>query len=398
MSFKLRPSVLLLVLLSIFTITGIYKLITRDIYKPLHRLEQADIPFLTDDIDLESLIESAQHQAAYLEKQDLKRVVIFGSDSYDTQWLLLSVRDLLAKLQQKPDSKELNRFLLENYVVYQAGGRSTQKGRRMLVTGYYEPLFSGSLTKEPPFRTPIYSPPKSLVVLPGNNGKKKIGRYDQDSTFVEYWSRKEIENNNLLKGNELAFLADPFDAFLLHVQGSGRIQLPDKSVRSVRFAGSNGLGYNSIGKLLVDEKIMTLEEVNIPAIRKYLQDHPDQRQRILQHNPRFIFFSWGDALAPKGSSGETLTPGRSIAMDTSALPGGTIGYLISQRPVEGPDGTVSGWTPLTRFVFPQDSGAAIKGTGRVDVFWGNGSYAEFTANHMKEDGKLYFLVKKGYSH
>ncbi len=362
--------------------------------QPLHRLELQDHPFFADDMDLDSLIESTKHQVAYLKRQNPKENIAFGTESFDNRCLLLSAQELLEKLKQRPDGKELNRFLHENYLVYQAGGRANLRGRQMLVTGYYEPTFSASLTKNSTFLYPIYSSPKSLVILPVGDNKNKIGRYDKNNTFVKYWTRAEIENRNLLQGNELAYLQDPFDAFLLHVQGSGKIQLPDRSVRSVRFAGSNGLGYSSIGKLLVDEKIMTLEEVNIPAIRNYLQNHPEQRRRILQHNPRFIFFTWGDTLSPRGSIGETLTPGRSIAIDSSALPGGTIGYLVSRRPEVSHDGTISGWIQLNRFVFPQDSGAAIKGTGRVDVFWGNGKYAEIAANYMKEEGKLYFLVKK----
>jgi membrane-bound lytic murein transglycosylase A len=396
MALRFRPFTLLVALFSIFPVVCVGVLITQDSYKPLHRLTQQDVPFFADDMDIDSLIESTRHQVAYLESQDPTQKVSFGADSYENHWLLRSVQELLAKLQQTRDGKELNRFFNENYLVYQAGGRTKKRGRSMLVTGYYEPLFAGSLTREPPFLTPIYSPPNSLVILSGGDGKKHIGRYDRDNMFTNYWSRAEIENNNLLQGEELAFLQDPFDAFLLHVQGSGRILLPDKSVVSVRFGGSNGLGYNSIGKLLVDEKIMTLEEVNIPAIRAYLRRHPEQQQRILQHNPRFIFFTRGDTRPPKGSSGEVLTPGRSIAMDSSSLPGGTIGYLTSRRPVFDENGAISSWTPLNRLVFPQDSGAAIKGTGRVDIFWGNDDYAEQAANHMKEEGQLYFLVKKGY--
>ena len=242
----------------------------------------------------------------------------------------------------------------------------------MLVTGYYEPIFEGSLNQIFPYLTPIYSPPDSLVTIIETNKKnKRVGRYNEQNEFVDYWSRAEIETQGLIKGYELAYLKDPFDAFLLHVQGSGKIQLPDKSIKSVRFAASNGLGYNSIGKLLVDENIMTLEEVNIPAIRSFLQQHPEQQRRILHHNPRYIFFNWGKGNAgPVGSSGEVLTPGRSIAMDTASLPGGSMAYLMTRKPVIDKTGSISGWTQVNLFVFPQDSGAAIKGTGRVDLFFG----------------------------
>ncbi len=139
---------------------------------------------------------------------------------------------------------------------------------------------------------------------------------------------------------------------------------------------------------------MSLEEVTIPAIRNYLKQHPEQLQRILHHNPRFIFFNWGDTQGPRGSSGAVLTPGRSIAIDNSALPNGAIGFLSTKQPVVNKQGEITDWRPLNRFVFPQDSGSAIKGTGRVDLFWGHGDFAELAANHMKEDGELYFLVKK----
>ncbi len=387
---------ILLVVLAMTTLSECCAQEAENSYRPLHRLAEHEIPLFADDLDIDSLLQSARRQAAYLQKQDPAKKITFGADHYDNRWLLLSVQELFGKLRQNPDNKEFNRFIKQNYLVYQAGGRSGGTARGMLVTGYYEPIFAGNLAKKPPFLTPLYSLPKSLVSVTAADGKTKIGRYTKDQNFVNFWSRAEIENNNLLQGDELAFLQDPLDAFLLHVQGSGRIQLPDKSVRSVRFAGSNGRAYSSIGKLLVDEKILSLEEVNIPAIRAYLHDHPDQLQRILQHNERFIFFSWGDAQPPKGSSGEVLTPGRSIAMDAAALPGGTIAYLVTRRPVVAGDGNITGWIPLNRFVFPQDSGAAIKGTGRVDIFWGTGNYAEVAANHMHEEGALFFLVKKGF--
>ena len=396
MILRLHLFILFILLPSFLAATPLFAQITRNTYKSLHRLAPQDIPFFFDDMDIVSLIVSAKHQIAYLEKQDQEKIIAFGIDRYSIRWLLQSVQALLAKLEQKPDSKELDRFLHKNYLLYQAGGRSGLQDRHMLVTGYYEPVFSGSLTKEPRFLTPLYSVPKSLVVLHGRDGRNEFGRYTPDKKFVPYWTRAEIENNELLRGYELVYLKDPFDAFLLHVQGSGRIQLPDRSIRSVRFAGSNGLEYKSIGKLLIDEKVMSLEKVSIPAIRDYLRRHPEQRQRLLQHNPRFIFFKWGDSLPPKGSSGERLTPGRSIAIDTSALPGGTIGYLVSRRPQVDRDETITGWKIFSRFVFPQDSGAAIKGPGRVDIFWGSGDYAEIAASHMKEEGNLYFLVKKGY--
>jgi membrane-bound lytic murein transglycosylase A len=366
----------------------------KDCYQPLHRLRQNQLPVLTDDFDRTSLIECSRKHLSILKSQNPDNTTFYGTDTYTNRWLVHSVESFLEKLQQNPSSEELRRFLDANYLVYQAGGNKDSGARRMLVTGYYEPIFEGSFTRQKPYLTPIYSLPPSLITVTGNNGESQIGRYDFDHQLIAFWSRKEIETTfELLQGSELVFLKDPFDAFLLHVQGSGKIQFSDNTTRAVHYAGSNGLDYKSIGKLLVDEKAMSLEEVTIPAIRAYLQQHPDQLQRILHHNPRFIFFEWGDDLGPKGSSGEVLTPGRSIALDSTALPAGSIGFLATRVPQFDEQGQLIGWRPFTRFVFPQDSGAAIKGTGRVDVFFGHGKEAEFAAHHMKEDGKLYFLVK-----
>ncbi len=371
-------------------------LLQEESYKPLHLIETNIVPFFIDDMDRDSLINCAEKQLHFLTVQKQSRKVDFGQLELPYSWLTLSLSELLKFLKSNPDIVELNRFLKDNYLVFQAGGREKRGKRQMLVTGYYEPLFAGSLVPTPSHRYPIYKLPPSLIQETNSHGTKRIGRLSKEGTLVNYWSRSEIETENILAGHELAYLTDPFDAYLLHIQGSGKILLPDGTTRSVRFAGSNGLQYNSIGKLLVDEKIMMLEDVNIPVIRKYLEHHPNELQRVLHHNPRFIFFSLGDNLGPRGSSGEVLTPGRSIAIDAMSLPGGTFAYLQSRKPVINKQGIITGWAPLGHFVFPQDAGSAIKGSGRVDLFWGNGLYAETAANTMKEAGTLYFLVKKGY--
>ncbi|SDO89775.1 murein transglycosylase A [Desulforhopalus singaporensis] len=365
-------------------------------YQPLHLIPPKSVPFFTDDFDRNSLILAAERQQRYLLRQPPEKTVQFGQKAISCRWLLVSMTELLDKLRQSPDIWEFNEFLRKNYTIFQAGGRKRPGPPTMLVTGYYEPLFAGSLIGKPPFVYPIYSTPPSLMVRKNGDGISSIGRYDRVNNFVPFWSREQIENQNLLRGHELAYLADPFDAYLLHVQGSGKILLPDGSLRTVRFAGSNGLEYNSIGKLLVDEGIMDLEDVDIEAIRQYLAQNPEQQKRILHHNPRFIFFGWGNSENPVGSNGIELTPGRSVAVDQNLLPAGTFAFLSSSRPLIDVNGKIIGWTGLNRFVFPQDSGAAIKGTGRVDLFWGSGPQAGAAAGTMKHRGKLYFFVKKGF--
>ena len=141
---------------------------------------------------------------------------------------------------------------------------------------------------------------------------------------------------------------------------------------------------------------MKVADVSVPTMRHYFNQNPDKRTPMLHNNPRYIFFKWGDNQGPRGSLGVVLTPGRSVAIDHSVLPTGAIGYLISRKPVLDDDGIITDWKTFSRFVLPQDSGSAIKGAGRVDLFWGADRYAETAASHMKEPGQFYFIMKKQF--
>ncbi len=363
-------------------------------YKAIHL--SSGPPSFVDDADPESLLTVLRQQEKYLKSQARQQTVTIGSRSFTCGWLLESLQDLIHFLQQRPSPSELDRFIENNYLVFQAGGRKNSLLRKMLVTGYYEPLFKGCRQRTPSCRFPLYRRPLSLVQGTDGSGRQQIGRYDAAGNFTSYWSRREIEEQGLLKGSELVYLRDAFDAFLLHIQGSGRIEFEDKTVRSLRFAGSNGLAYKSIGKYLVDRGIMELEAVNIETIRAYIDQYPDKAAALMQQNPRFIFFDWGDQQGPKGSLGVVLTSGRSIAIDGQVLPYGAIAYLQTERPILDTEQKITSWQPMARFVLAQDTGAAIKGAGRADFFWGNGAYAETAANHMRQPGRLYFLVKKGF--
>jgi membrane-bound lytic murein transglycosylase A len=351
-------------------------------------------PVFIDDADRSSLVKATEHHLSYLRKLPHDTVVTIGGDPYTIGWLQESLCLFLDIINHNPPPAELDRIIREKFTVYQAGGRQNAPAGEMLITGYYLPLLEGSLVKKSPFLHPLYKKPDSLHVRKDQkSGKDIIGRIDNRGNIVPFWTRAEIEDTRVLAGNELVYLKDPVDAFFLQIQGSGRIKLRDGSIRSVHFSASNGHEYKSIGKLLVDEQKITKEDISMQTIKQYLQEHRSEIKRILHTNGKYVFFKWEDS-EPKGSLGEALTPGRSIAVDREALPAGALAYIITQRPVIDPIGTVTGWEPLRRFVLPQDSGAAIKGTGRADVFWGDGLYAETAAGHMKEKGHLYFLVKK----
>jgi len=364
---------------------------------PLNRLAPENFPVFLDDSQNETLLTGAVRHLHYLNKLPNDSLFTFGSDAYPISHLRDSMTSFIDILKQDPAPEELARIISENYTAYQAGGRKEHAKGEMLFTGYYEPFLQGSLTKKAPYLFPLYStPPTLLKVKDAKSGKILFKRRDQSNRLQPFWTRKEIEENGYAAGSELVYVKDPVDAFILHIQGSGKIQLTDGSIRSIHYAASNGLEYLSIGKLLVDQGKINLKDASIPTIRAYLVAHPDEQNAILYHNKKFIFFSWAPAGDPVGSIGEPLVAGRSIAIDPDILPQQAFAFLQSKKPELDSDGNIIRWVTMQRFVFPQDTGSAIKGAGRADIYWGNSSYAKTAAGSMKETGTLYFLVKNNF--
>ena len=361
----------------------------------LRPIPPSDFPAFHDDFDRQSLLLAAKRQLAYLQELSAKKSCSPTDQIFTPSQLRASINYFIQIVEQTDELHDLSKILQEKFLVYQAVGKKVADTfGQMLVTGYYEPTFEGSLQRESPFLYPLYAQPPDLVCRkPDHPSKSGIGRI-KGRKLLPYWTREEIENRHLLAGNELIFLKDPFEAFLLHIQGSGKIRLRNGSLRAICYAASNGHPYRSIGKLLVEKKKLSLAEATLPAIEDYLRKNPEDMTRILHYNPRFIFFRWGDDTGPRGSNNTLLTAGRSIALDQQVLPAGTIGFLISRRPVFDNEGRLIKWLPLQRFVFPQDSGAAIQGPGRVDLFLGDSSKARLSAGLMREEGTLYFLLKK----
>jgi len=359
------------------------------------KLAETETPLVDDDGDQASLKKAIAASTNYWQKIDPAQPVTACGGSYHPHDFLLSLQtleDLLSHLPYNQLRTAINKTF-DFCQFHPASG-----GQDLLVTGYYQPRFRASQTRRPPFIYPLYRLPNDLVQAQvfANTISQAVGRV-ADGRFSPYWSRAEIETNNLLQGNELCYLADPVDVFLLQVQGSGLLEFDNGTVHHALFAGTNGRDYRSIGRLLADEGRMPLAEVTLPRIRQYLNEHLDERQRILHYNDRYVFFrleAQGPAQGPRGSMGAVLTPGRSVALDPNVFPLGALYFLRTERPSEDINGPVP-WQPLTRLVFNQDTGAAIKGSGRLDFFWGSGEYAERAAGLMKQPGQLYLLLLKG---
>jgi len=369
--------------------------------KPVHpcdgliRMERDEWPFLLDDTAPGDLQQSVDRSIAFLSKIKKDEQFVLCGRTYSAAYLRLGLEVFGRGLALAADEKEFQRFLLNNFILCRAKGGDG--AGTMLVTGYYEPLLAGSLEKKAPYLYPLYRRPADLVERTRDDGGKEVGRL-ASGEFIPYWTRREIEQGNLPPGNEIVYLADPVDVFVLQVQGSGKVRLPDGSVGKVRYAANNGRQYRSIGRLLVDRGAMTLEEVTLPKIIDYLHAHPDEVEEILRHNDRYIFFSLVDGEndrpleGPLGSFGQPLTGGRSLALDKKCFPAPLVGFLETELPRFDADGNLTGWRATHRFVVNQDTGAAIQGPGRVDFFLGGDKYAEQAAGVMKQPGALYFFL------
>ena len=354
-------------------------------------------PTFTDDMNWESLVKALENNRAYLNKLDPNRIFHYGPHTFTCGQVKESQEAFLNLIRKNPDPARLEKAIQKNFRVYRATG---YKGNdQVLFTGYFEPLYDAALTPDETFRYPLYKRPENLITANLSlfkkdlKGRKITGRVE-GKTFLPYYSRKEIENGALEGKNlELAWLKSPVDAAFLHIQGSGRLLLRDGGALNVGYSTSNGLPYRSIGRYMLDRGLLTKEEMSMQAIRRYLSKHPERVPEILNTNPSYIFFRLLKT-GPVGNIGVPLTPGRSLALDSKRFPKGALAFISCRKPTLGPNGEITAWNRFSRFVVNQDTGGAIKGPGRADIFWGNGPYAETAAGHLKHKGELYILIQK----
>ncbi|MDH3631905.1 MAG: MltA domain-containing protein [Gammaproteobacteria bacterium] len=266
-----------------------------------------------------------------------------------------------------------------------------------LITGYYEPLLKGSWERSEAFQHPLYGVPKDLLIVdlgaiyPQLKHLRLRGKLNGNKV-VPYYNRAQLDRNqDLLQGTEILWVDSLVDVFFLHVQGSGQIQLTDGSTVAVGYAGQNGHPYQSIGKVLIQMGELEKEEVTLFSIKDWLRANPNRLNEVLAKNPSYIFFELrdGQTEAPVGSLNVALTPRRSIAVDRNVIPLGAPVWLQTTLPNEQQ-------SPLNQLMLAQDTGGAIKGHVRADVFWGRGDEAEKMAGLMKQQGQLFVLLPKGY--
>ncbi|MEX2249972.1 MAG: MltA domain-containing protein [Parvibaculum sp.] len=251
---------------------------------------------------------------------------------------------------------------------------------RGLFTGYYEPEMRGALTRHGVYQTPILAPPPGFVMRAGGAG---------------FPTRSEIEDGALDHGSlALVWLESPVDAFFLHVQGSGRVRLESGETVRLAFAAKSGHEYTSIGKILIDRGAIPREEVSMQTIRGWMEANPAEGRNVMRRNDSYIFFrilrNIDPELGPPGAEQVNLTPRRSLAVDRAHHPLGALFWLTTRHP--SPDGGSE--VPFAHLVVAQDTGSAIKGVQRGDIFFGSGDEPGEIAGRMKAEGELVALLPK----
>ena len=352
---------------------------------------------MRDDGDPASLRAALVESLAWLSAQPADRVWVAGPRRITVAEQTRALQGLLGVMSEgpAPEPDRLAAYIHDRFEPLEAAGGPDGK---MLVTGYYEPVIDASEQPTPDYAVPVFGLPGDLVEVPLEafdprfRGERLFGRLE-GRRLVPYWRRAEIDAGRLAgRGLELAWARDPVDLFFMEVQGSGTLRFPDGRERRVGYAGANGRPYRAIGRLLIDEGHVPREAMSMQAIREWLRTHPDQRERVLQHNESYVFFRPLPG-PPEGSLGRPLTPGRSVATDARLFPPGALAFIETERPERAADGSIR-WVRLARFVLNQDTGGAIRGAGRVDFFWGRGEAAAFAAGLMRQPGRLYFLVPR----
>jgi peptidoglycan lytic transglycosylase A len=321
-----------------------------------------EIPGWTDDRQGEALV-AFRRSCPKLTSGPDSRIVTDGGERTVTAAEWKTICNAASGINDN-DTRAARQFFEQNFrpLVVQAPGK---------FTGYFEPEMRGSRAPSRFFTVPVYRRPPDLGDAP-------------------YLTRAEIEQGALKgKGLEIAWVQDPVALYEVQVQGSGRIHLAEGGVLSIGFDGSNNRPYTAIAGVLADMGLMRRDEANWPAIRDWLKRNPQDGREVMRKNERYIFFKDTRTAGAAGSQGVPLTAQRSLAVDTAFTPYGTPVWIDTQRPVAGKPGQLEIYR---RLLIAQDSGAAIKGPARGDVFYGGGARAADWAGRMVGSGQAIVLV------
>jgi membrane-bound lytic murein transglycosylase A len=364
---------------------------------------QSDLE-LKDDLNLEDFQKGLKIHIKILLK-DPARVLNFGGMKTFAKDYAFALEKLLAFR----DKEKLLAHIKKDFIIHEVYGKKSWG--EILLTSYYEPIYPARQRPTDKYSQPLYKLPPDLVEIDMSGfSVPGIGDFETDRTkvsgrithkglpfpkIVPHYSREEIDIEKKLSGQGLElYYLDPIHSFFLQIQGSGVLELPNKKRIRVGYAGQNGWIYESIGKHLFH--VIPKEEMSLQRIEKHLRTlGKEELLDFLKINPSYVFFK---RLKGRGLTtfGNEVVPGRTLAVDSSLFPLGALGYLSFQKPffVDDSVEVPTSYEETSRLVLAQDTGGAIKSTGRADLFWGEGDEALRYAGTMRHSAKLWFLIPR----
>jgi membrane-bound lytic murein transglycosylase A len=367
---------------------------------PVTLIEQVpfdELPVFKDLNDKKGLQKAVSASLEYLEGRKDEERIPWGNESITVGTLEKTLKAFSRLLDQNLPQENFQKEIRRLFIVYRVTG--DEKGKRpaghVLATGYFQPELAASLKADEEFSYPIYETPQDLIRIalhdfdPSLPRKTLWGRVSGQS-LIPYYTRADIDNGKKLKSADvLAWLRSPLDGLMLHIQGSGILWFQDGSRKFIHYASSNGHSYHSIGRCLIDKGLLGKDQADWPGIRAWAQENPKEFRKAFAANPRYIFFRW-EKEGPIGKLGKVLTPMRSVALDHEIYPPGLLCFLQVRIPVSRSIREDAGI--FRGFVCNQDTGSAIKGPHRLDLYCGEGDEAGYIAGRLKTPGSLYLLL------
>ena len=328
--------------------------------------------------DRPRILQALDHSIRYLQTSNATRAYQrYPVVGVSQNRVLRSVRRFRAIVQFAKSPEALQKQVNQEFSFYESSGKN---GEGMVgFTGYFEPVYEASQTPTDLFRYPLYRQPQGFARWPKPHPTRAMleGKDGLQASVGK------------LNGSELVWMRDRLEAFLVQVQGSARLELTDGTQMSIGFDGNTDYPYVGIGRELVKDQKFALETLNLPTILQYFQTHPTDLDEYLPRNNRFVFFRNTQGALATGSLGVPVTAGRSIATDKKRMPPGALALIVAELPDDRLQPQL-----MNRFVLDQDTGGAIVGPGRVDLFMGTGNPAKAKAGMVRSEGKLYYLLLK----
>lgn len=349
--------------------------------------QRPDILALATQLADPDFIESLRLSAGWYDKPSSTSYFASDASGISHVHAMVSAQTLLYLVESSATTEEAAAQIDSLFDVYQTVGWNKQGD--VLFTGYYSPQFTASLERTGPYQFPLYTRPADLRSDPISG--EVFGRETDTGQTVPYYTRSEIESQSLLKGTELVYLPRRLDAYTIEVNGSAKLDLTNGETLYIGHAGTNGLKYTSIGRELIKDGKLDKNTVSMPTIRQFFLDNPEELNRYIARNDRFVFFKeyenpeqW-----PGGAIGVRVNAMRSLATDKNVYPPGAM--VLVQTGTKNRTGTIA---PIQQLVFDQDAGGAILAPGRADFYFGIGPAAEAKAGELAVEGTMYYFFLK----